>query len=62
MKRAVLLFLWAWSVAVGATEYDKDKPFGFCTVASRTDASKTFECVQEEGVIPTLFLRVLPEG
>lgn len=44
MKRAVLLFLWAWSVAVGATEYDQDKPFGFCTVASRTDASKTFEC------------------
>ena len=44
MKCAVLLFLWAWSVAVGATEYDQDKPFGFCTVASRTDASKTFEC------------------
>lgn len=26
-----------------ATDYDQDKPFGFCTVSSRTDASKTYD-------------------
>ena len=26
-----------------ATDYDQNKPFGFCTVSSRTDASKTYD-------------------
>ena len=30
-------------LSVTATEYDQNKPFGFCTVSSRTDASNTYQ-------------------
>ena len=30
------------SMTVGANDYDLNKPFGFCTVSSRTDASSTY--------------------
>lgn len=43
MKHLFLtLFAAALSMTVGANDYDQNKPFGFCTVSSRTDASSTF--------------------
>ena len=42
MKRQ--LFIWAaLAVSLTAMSQDFDKPFGFCTVSSRTDASSTYE-------------------
>ena len=44
MKRVLTLFALAASITAMATDYDTNKPFGFCTVSSRTDASSTFDC------------------
>lgn len=43
MKRYLLTFFAAFlTLAVVATDYDLNKPFGFCTRSSRTDANSTY--------------------
>ena len=43
MKRALFTFFAAFlALAVVATDYDLNKPFGFCTRSSRTDANSTY--------------------
>ena len=43
MKKCLFTVLVAFlTLTVAATDYDLDKPFGFCTVSSRTDASSTY--------------------
>ena len=42
MRKPILLLLLALSAGMTAADYDLNKPFGFCTVSSRTDASKTY--------------------
>lgn len=42
MKLTTLLLL-TLPLTVAATDYNQNKPFGFCTVSSRTDASKTYD-------------------
>ena len=43
MKRILFITLVACStLSLTAADYDQNKPFGFCTVASRTDASSTY--------------------
>lgn len=44
MKRVLTLFALAASITAMATDFDTSKPFGFCTVSSRTDASSTYDC------------------
>ena len=44
MKKTILAtMLLAVTMTVTATDYDQNKPFGFCTVSSRTDASSTYD-------------------
>jgi pectate lyase len=43
MRQFLILSLLALSLTVSATDYDENKPFGFCTVSSRTDATNTFD-------------------
>lgn len=44
MKRHLISFaVLALSLTVAATDYDQQKPFGFCTRSSRTDAASTFD-------------------
>ena len=42
MRISTLFTFLALSMTALATDYDLNEPFGFCTVSSRTDASKTF--------------------
>ena len=43
MKKKLLTALMAcFTLIVSATDYDQDKPFGFCTRSSRTDANSTY--------------------
>ena len=43
MKKCLFTVLVAFlTLTVAATDYDLNKPFGFCTVSSRTDASSTY--------------------
>ena len=43
MKKKLLTTLMAcFTLIVSATDYDQDKPFGFCTRSSRTDANSTY--------------------
>ena len=43
MKRILFITLVACStLSLTAADYDQNKPFGFCTVSSRTDASNTY--------------------
>ena len=43
MKKKLLTTLIAcFTLIVSATDYDQDKPFGFCTRSSRTDANSTY--------------------
>ena len=43
MKRILFIALVACStLSLTAADYDQNKPFGFCTVSSRTDASNTY--------------------
>ena len=45
MKKYVsTLLLAAFSLSAIADDFDTSKPFGFCTVSSRTDASSTYNC------------------
>ena len=43
MRLTAILSLMILSLGVTAADYDQDKPFGFCTRTSRTDASCTFD-------------------
>lgn len=43
MKKAILSLAVLLSLTAMATDYDQNKPFGFCTRSSRTDASKTYD-------------------
>ena len=43
MKLPLIISLLAWSLTVAATDYDQNKPFGFCTVSFRTDAASTYD-------------------
>ncbi len=43
MRILTSLILMALSLSVAANDYDLNKPFGFCTVSSRTDAASTYE-------------------
>ena len=44
MKKTLLTMLMvAATMTSAATDYDQNKPFGFCTLNSRTDASKTYD-------------------
>ena len=43
MRISTLLLFPMLALSVTATEYDQDKPFGFCTRTSRTDAASTLE-------------------
>ena len=43
MRLIVFFSLLALTQIVSATDYDINKPFGFCTRSSRTDATRTFE-------------------
>ena len=43
MKKSLLTVLTlVFTLSIAATDYDQNKPFGFCTVSSRTDAASTF--------------------
>ena len=42
MRKLTSLILMAVTMTVTAADYDLDKPFGFCTRASRTDAASTY--------------------
>ena len=42
MRLPVILFLFALSLTVSATDYEQNEPFGFCTRSSRTDAACTY--------------------
>ena len=42
MKLPVIFSLLAWSLTMSAADYDLNKPFGFCTVTSRSDATCTY--------------------
>ena len=42
MRISTLFLLSVLSLSAMATDYDLNKPFGFCTVSSRTDASSTY--------------------
>ena len=42
MKLAVIIPLLALSLAVAAADDDLNRPFGFCTVSSRTDSGCTY--------------------
>ena len=43
MKKILFtMTLMAVTMTAAATDYDQNKPFGFCTVSSRTDASSTY--------------------
>ena len=43
MKKTLLtLMAAAFTLTAVATDYDLNKPFGFCTVSSRTDATSTY--------------------
>ena len=42
MKLSVIFSLLAWSLTMSAADYDQNKPFGFCTVTSRSDATCTY--------------------
>ena len=45
MKKYLLsLVSLAVTMTAAAQDYDLNKPFGFCTVSSRTDASSTYDC------------------
>jgi pectate lyase len=44
MKKQLLTFIaFALSLTTMATDYDLNKPFGFCTRSSRTDAASTYD-------------------
>ena len=44
MKKQLLTFIaFALSLTAMATDYDQNKPFGFCTRSSRTDAASTYD-------------------
>lgn len=43
MRLIIFFSLLVLTQIVSATDYDLNKPFGFCTRASRTDASKTYD-------------------
>ena len=43
MRLIIFFSLLALTQIVSATDYDINKPFGFCTRSSRTDATCTFE-------------------
>ena len=42
MRISTLFLLSVLSLSAMATDYDLNKPFGFCTVSSRTDATSTY--------------------
>lgn len=42
MRLTATLLFTMLALSVTAADYDQNKPFGFCTVASRTDASSTY--------------------
>ena len=42
-KGAILAIVILLSLTVAANDYDQDKPFGFCTRASRSDANSTYD-------------------
>ena len=42
MRLTATLLFTMLALSVTAADYDQNKPFGFCTVASRTDASNTY--------------------
>lgn len=42
-KTLIALVAFAMSLTATAGDYDQDKPFGFCTRSSRTDATQTFD-------------------
>ena len=44
MRKITTLLLLAFSLTAMAADYDQDKPFGFCTVSSRTNAGSTYNC------------------
>lgn len=44
MKKIMTLIAALVTMTVTAQNYDQMKPFGFCTVSSRTDASSTYDC------------------
>ena len=44
MRTITTLLLLALSLTAIATDYDQNKPFGFCTVSSRTNAGSTYDC------------------
>ncbi len=44
MRKITTLLLFAFSLTAMAADYDQDKPFGFCTVSSRTNAGSTYNC------------------
>ncbi|MBQ3700494.1 MAG: hypothetical protein II886_11400 [Prevotella sp.] len=43
MKQTVVISLLALALTVSAADYDQNKPFGFCTVASRSNAACTYQ-------------------
>lgn len=43
MRHTAIFLLFVLSLNMAAADYDQDKPFGFCTRTSRTDASCTFD-------------------
>ena len=43
MRTTITFLLFSISLFVAATDYDQNKPFGFCTVSSRTDAVSTYD-------------------
>ncbi|MBR1411224.1 MAG: hypothetical protein IJ580_09020, partial [Prevotella sp.] len=42
MRLTATLLFTMLALSVTAADYDQNKPFGFCTVSSRTDASSTY--------------------
>ena len=42
MRLTAFFLLLTFSLAILATDFDTDKPFGFCTRSSRTDAASTY--------------------
>ena len=42
MRKTASFLLFALALSVMANDYDQNRPFGFCTVSSRTNAASTF--------------------
>ena len=43
MRLIAFLSLLAMSLTIAAADYDQDKPFGYCTRTSRTDAASIYQ-------------------